>query len=84
MDPGHPKVVIIGAGSLFFGRQAIWQMVRSPHLRGGTLALVDTDAARLARMEALVSNRPERAAQAAVADAVLAAISAPTEAVTAI
>ncbi len=49
----HPKVVVIGAGSLFFGRQAIWQMVYSPHLRGGTLALVDTDAANLGRMAAL-------------------------------
>jgi hypothetical protein len=26
-----PKVVVLGAGSLFFGRQAIWQMVA--HLR---------------------------------------------------
>lgn len=46
----HPKVVIIGAGSLFFGRQAIWQMVHSPHLNQGTLALVDTDPSRLRRM----------------------------------
>jgi alpha-galactosidase len=43
----HPKVVVIGAGSLFFGRQAIWQMVNSPHLNTGTLALVDTDRERL-------------------------------------
>ncbi len=46
----HPKVVVIGAGSLFFGRQAIWQMVHSPHLNGGTLALVDTDSERLEQM----------------------------------
>ena len=39
----HPKVVIIGAGSLFFGRQAIWQMATSPYLNQGTLALVDID-----------------------------------------
>jgi alpha-galactosidase/6-phospho-beta-glucosidase family protein len=51
---GHgPKVTIIGAGSLFFGRQAIWQMVHSPHLNTGTLALVDTDADRLRKLEAL-------------------------------
>ncbi|MEX0745816.1 MAG: hypothetical protein WD118_09455 [Phycisphaeraceae bacterium] len=49
----HPKVVILGAGSLFFGRAAIWQMVHSPHLNRGTLALVDTDADRLAKMERL-------------------------------
>ncbi len=49
----HPKVVVIGAGSLFFGRQAIWQMVHSEHLRTGTLALVDTDAERLEKMAAL-------------------------------
>ena len=48
-----PKVTIIGAGSLFFGRQAIWQMVHSPHLNNGTLALVDTDPKRLARLEKL-------------------------------
>ena len=49
----HPKVVVIGAGSLFFGRQAVWQMVQSPHLNTGTLALVDTDAGRLDRMAKL-------------------------------
>ena len=46
----HPKVVVIGAGSLFFGRQSIWQMVHSPHLNQGTLALVDTNEDRLRRM----------------------------------
>lgn len=48
-----PKVTIIGAGSLFFGRQAIWQMVHSPHLNTGTLALVDIDESRLKRLEKL-------------------------------
>ncbi len=46
----HPKVVVIGAGSLFFGRQSIRQMVFSPLMREGTLALVDTDASSLERM----------------------------------
>jgi len=45
-----PKVVVIGAGSLFFGRQALWQMVHSEVLRTGTLAFVDTDADRLDKM----------------------------------
>lgn len=49
----NPKVVVIGAGSLFFGRQAIWQMVFSPHLNTGTLALVDTDPERLENMTQL-------------------------------
>jgi alpha-galactosidase len=49
----HPKVVVIGAGSLFFGRQAIWQMVHSPHLNTGTLVLVDTNPERLDRMATL-------------------------------
>lgn len=49
----HPKVVVIGAGSLFFGRQAIWQMVHSPHLNTGTLALVDNQPDRLDRMAKL-------------------------------
>ena len=46
----HPKIVVIGAGSLFFGRQAIWQMVHSPHLRTGTLSLVETDPQRLDKL----------------------------------
>lgn len=45
-----PKVVLIGAGSLFFARQAIWAMNHLEGLRGGTLALVDCDAANLNRM----------------------------------
>jgi len=49
-DLQSPKVVVIGAGSLFFGRQAIWQMTTSPHLNGGTLALVDKDPARIEKM----------------------------------
>jgi len=49
-DVQNPKVVVIGAGSLFFGRQAIWQMTHSPHLNTGTLALVDNDPARLEKM----------------------------------
>ncbi len=49
----YPKVVVIGAGSLFFGRQAIWQMTQSPHLSGGTLGLVDTDPDRLQKLSAL-------------------------------
>ncbi|MDF2921438.1 MAG: glycoside hydrolase family 4 [Paenibacillaceae bacterium] len=49
----HPKVVVIGAGSLFFGRQSIWQMVQSPYLNTGTLSLVDTDEQRLEKMVAL-------------------------------
>ena len=52
----HPKVVVIGAGSIFFGRQAIWQMTHSPHLQGGTLALVDTDPVHLKRMHALAEK----------------------------
>lgn len=49
----HPKVVVIGAGSLFFGRQSIWQMVHSPYLNKGTLVLVDTDEERLSKMVTL-------------------------------
>ena len=52
----HPKVVVIGAGSLFFGRQSIWQMVHSQHLNTGTLALVDTDPERLDKMSALAAG----------------------------
>lgn len=52
----RPKVVVVGAGSLFFGRQAIWQMVHSPHLRTGTLALVDTDESRLTKLVTLAEK----------------------------
>jgi alpha-galactosidase len=57
----RPKVVVIGAGSLFFGRQAIWQMAHSPHLQGGTLALVDSDAHRMQQMAALARKAVEHA-----------------------
>ncbi|MCE9614333.1 MAG: glycoside hydrolase family 4 [Lentisphaerae bacterium] len=46
-----PKVVLIGAGSAFFGRQTIWSMVSKPALCNGTLALVDSDAKKLGWME---------------------------------
>ena len=52
----QPKVVVIGAGSLFFGRQAIWQMVHSPYLNSGTLALVDIDPIRMEKMGALAEK----------------------------
>lgn len=55
-DVQHPKVVVVGAGSLFFGRQAIWQMTNSEHLRGGTLALVDTNPTHLRRMASLAEK----------------------------
>jgi len=38
-----PKVVLIGAGSAFFGRQTIWSMVSKDALCRGTLALVDVN-----------------------------------------
>lgn len=49
----NPKIVLIGAGSLFFGRQAIWQMVHSTYLNKGTLALVDNNENTLKRMTKL-------------------------------
>ena len=55
----EPKVVVIGAGSLFFGRQAIWQMVTSDTLNRGTLGLVDTDPTHLARMTRLARKAIE-------------------------
>ncbi|WP_411345930.1 glycoside hydrolase family 4 [Paenibacillus sp. WLX1005] len=52
-DIQRPKVVVIGAGSLFFGRQAIWQMTHSEILNQGTLSFVDVDADRLEKMVTL-------------------------------
>ena len=48
-----PKIVIVGAGSLFFGRQAIWAAANLPGLRGCTLSLVDIDPVRLDKLERL-------------------------------
>lgn len=49
----HPKIVLIGAGSLFFGREAIWQMAHSKYLNKGTLALVETDEEKLKKLMTL-------------------------------
>lgn len=48
-----PKIVIIGAGSLFFGRQAIWALNNQEGYRGATLSLVDTNEDRLDKMNRL-------------------------------
>ncbi|MCC2683343.1 MAG: glycoside hydrolase family 4 [Paenibacillaceae bacterium] len=50
MGTQHPKVVVIGAGSLFFGRQSIAQMVQSEYLNKGTLSFVDTSENTLSKM----------------------------------
>jgi alpha-galactosidase/6-phospho-beta-glucosidase family protein len=57
----HPKIVLIGAGSLFFGRQCVWQMVKSPHLHGGTLALVDKNPVHLAKIRTLAEKAVKHA-----------------------
>jgi alpha-galactosidase/6-phospho-beta-glucosidase family protein len=56
-----PKVVIVGAGSMFFGRQATKAMVTSPVLRGGTLVLVDTHDPTLKRMVRLAEMARDEA-----------------------
>ncbi len=48
-----PKIVIIGAGSLFFGRQAIWSAAHLAGLRGCTLSLVDINPDRLEKLTKL-------------------------------
>ena len=55
-ESSSPKVTVVGAGSLFFGRQAIWQMVASKHLNEGTLALVDTNPERLATLRTVTEK----------------------------
>ena len=52
----HPKIVIIGAGSLFFGRKLVWAMNKLEGLTGGHLALVDTDPAHLEGMRRLAET----------------------------
>lgn len=56
MSTASPKVVILGSGSLFFGRKAIWQMVHSPHLQNGTLGLVDIIPQRAEKMARLAQK----------------------------
>ena len=51
----NTKIVIIGAGSLFFGRQAIWAVANLPGFKGCTLSLVDTDAGRLEKLTNLAN-----------------------------
>jgi alpha-galactosidase len=51
-----PKIVIIGAGSLFFGRKLVWSMNKLEGLTEGHLALVDTDPEHLRLMESLAQR----------------------------
>ena len=60
-----PKLTVIGAGSFFFGRPVIHKMATSDVFAGGTLALVDTDAAVLATMMRL-ARRVFKAAKCGV------------------
>lgn len=51
-----PKVAVIGAGSYFFGKPVIWNMIKSEILSGGTLALVDTNPDTLKTMMELAQR----------------------------
>lgn len=50
------KIVVIGAGSYFFGKQVIYKMATSKILAGGTLALVDTNPKVLKTMMTLAQR----------------------------
>ncbi len=63
-----PKIVIIGAGSLFFGRQAIWALNNQPGFRGATLALVDTNDERLEKMTRLAVLAAEAAGSGVIVE----------------
>ncbi|MHC4916200.1 MAG: family 4 glycosyl hydrolase [Planctomycetota bacterium] len=54
-----PKIAVIGAGSMFFGRQAIKGVMSSEVLRTGTLALVDTHEPTLEKMTRLAGRAKE-------------------------
>ncbi len=64
MSTQHPKIVLIGAASAFFGRQTIWSMVSKETLASGTLALVDPNEERLGWLAQIA----ERAIAARVVD----------------
>ena len=51
-----PKVAVIGAGSYFFGKPVIWNMIKSEILSGGTLVLVDTNIDALNTMVTLAQR----------------------------
>jgi alpha-galactosidase len=53
MSAHGPKIVVIGAGSYFFGKPVIRKMALSSHFAGGTLAFVDTDPGILKTMTRL-------------------------------
>lgn len=57
----RPKVVVIGAGSFFFGKPLIYNMVHSPILNGGTLALVDINPEVLVTMKTIAERAKEHA-----------------------
>lgn len=59
MQNRPPKIVIVGAGSLFFGRQAIWAVNNQPGFRNAKLALVDTNEQRLQKMSRLATMAAE-------------------------
>lgn len=69
MDNMKPTVVIVGAGSLFFGRKAVWAMNHLPGLRGGTLRLVDNDPAHLEKMTKLARLAAETSSSGTVVEA---------------
>lgn len=48
-----PKVVIIGAGSASFGLETLATLMRSPRMKGGTVALVDLNREGLDLVDAL-------------------------------
>lgn len=54
-----PKVVLIGAGSVFFGRQTIWNMVQKEALRTGCLALADPDETKLRWLHSVAKRAVE-------------------------
>jgi alpha-galactosidase/6-phospho-beta-glucosidase family protein len=54
-----PKITVIGAGSMFFGRQAIKGVMSSDVLKTGTLALVDTHEPTLEKMAKLAARAKE-------------------------
>jgi alpha-galactosidase/6-phospho-beta-glucosidase family protein len=59
MSKKSPRIVIVGAGSLFFGRKAIWAANHLPGLRGCTLCLVDSDPVHLEKMTRLARSAAE-------------------------
>lgn len=76
MSKTPPTIVVVGAGSLFFGRQSIWALNNQPGFIGATLRLVDTDPEILDKMGRLAEMAARSSASGVKVETYLSAFEA--------